>query len=785
MLSKLKYSLRILKRNKLILTVNIVGLWVGLAVCLLLWVYIDHELSYDKHFKNSARISRLITEWVEGDKKEVFPINLRTAYTEIPAGIPEVEASVQLYRSWETKIKVNESNFANLKMLYADTTFFKVFDASFVYGSENKPFKGSLSAIITTSLAQKAFGDTNPLGKIIRIDNRDFQVSGVIKDFPATTHFNFQVLLPMQATENLLYLGGLEFYTYYLYAPNTNHLDVSDKITSRYNKQLDDRFGEFKAEFSSYIEPLEQIHLFTKAEFDLSPIGNLKQVFLVALISFIILFMAIFNCVNLYMVFGQNRSKELGIRKISGASSKSIKWQMLFEALIINGIALVLALVLFYFVAPYFGNLIQRPIAFNAVFSLSGMLALVFILFFSTALSGLYPAFVLSKFNSIEILSGTVAKQKINKWLSPSIVIGQFGMVVLLLFCLFSINDQLNFLKQMPLGFNPRNVVAFSGFNSNIYKQAQSLQNDLKNLPGVEQMGFSQHTMGSGASGQAIKKFGNETGSEISIDEFRVQPGFCKTYDLKLVWGRFFKPNELGNESVVILNRTAAERLGIDNRENNRVDMFEFPMEVVGVVEDFMYHGANQVVQPMVLCCRDSSFWNINIRLNAFGGSDTRNQVIAIIQKYDPDYIPTYSFISERFDSFYASEKRTTQIVGFGSLVAILISLMGLFAITVYNIHRKYKELGIRKVLGASSLKIAHLVLLNLGYWMLIAVLFAWPIGTLIIKRWFSQYPAHAELNFAFFILSALLPLLLALLTIGWHVLKVARHNPVESLRYE
>lgn len=785
MLSKLKYSLRILKRNKLILTVNIIGLSVGLAVCLLLWVYIDHELSYDKHFKHSERITRLVTEWVEGDKKEVFPINLRTAYTELPASIPEVEAAVQLYRSWDTKIKVNETVFGGLNMLYADTTFFNVFNATFVYGSENKPFGGTLSAIITKSLAQKAFGDSNPLGKIIRIDNRDFQVSGVIRDFPATTHFDFQILLPMQATEDLLYLGGLEFFTYFLLAPNTNHADVSEKLTSLYNMQLENSFTQFRADFSSYLEPLERIHLFTKADFDLSPMGNLKLLFLVALIAFVILFMAIFNCVNLYMVFGQNRSKELGIRQVAGASSKSIKWQMLLEAFIINGLALVLAMVLLYFLVPYFGDLIQRPIAFTAVFSLSGVIALIFILFFSTALSGLYPAFVLSKFNSVEILSGNVTKLKINKWMSPSIVIGQFGMVVLLLFCLLSVNDQLNFLKQMPLGFNPKHVVAFSGFNSNLYKQAQSIHNDIANLPGVEQLGFSQHTMGGGASGQSIKNFGAESGSDMAINEYRVQPGFCETFDLKLVWGRFFKPDELGNETVVILNKTAAERLGISDSENKQVDMFGFPMEVVGVVEDFMYHGANQVVQPMALCCRNTSFWNINIRLNAHSNSDTRNQITAIIQKYDPDYIPKYSFISERIDSFYASEKRTTQIVGFGGLVAILISLMGLFAITVYNIHQRFKELGIRKVLGASSLKIAHLVLLNLGYWMLIAVIFAWPIGTLIIKRWFGQYPVHPELNLSYFILSALIPLLLALLTIGWHVLKVARHNPIESLRYE
>jgi putative ABC transport system permease protein len=348
-----------------------------------------------------------------------------------------------------------------------------------------------------------------------------------------------------------------------------------------------------------------------------------------------------------------------------------------------------------------------------------------------------------------------------------------------------NVNGQLNFLKQMPLGFNPKHVVAFSGFNSNLYQQAQSIHNDIANLPGVEQLGFSQHTMGGGVSGQSIKTFGGESGSDMAINEYRVHPGFCETFDLKLVWGRFFKKDELGNETVVILNKTAAEQLGIGISENRQVDMFGFPMEVIGVVEDFMYHGASQVVQPIALCCRNSSFWNINIRLNEHASSDTRNQIAAIIQKYDPDYIPKYTFISERIDHFYASEKRTALIVGFGGLVAIFISLMGLFAITIYNIQKRVKELGIRKVLGASSLKIAHLVLLNLAYWMLIAVVFAWPIGTLVIKRWFSQYPVHTELHFSYFILSALIPLLLALLTIGWHVLKVARHNPVESLRYE
>lgn len=785
MFSKLNFSLRILKKNKLLLAVNVIGLSVGLAVCLLLGVYLNHELSYDKHFKNSERMARLITVWNENNRAEYYPISLRSAYTEIPVQEPVVESAVQFYRNWNTQLKADEQVFGNVEMLYVDTTFFDVFQDAFICGNTYSPFQGASSIVITQSLANKIFNSSNPLGKVLTIDGTAYAVSAVVADFPENSHFHFQVLIPMQAVENLIYLQGLEFFTYYLLAPNTSLADASQKITTAYNQILKDGFSEFNASFDSYLEPLEQIHMFTRAGFDLSAVGSVKQVILVALIAITILFMAIFNCINLYIVYGQNRAKEMGIRRVSGATVRNIKQQMLGEAFLLNFVALIMALILVYLLLPYFSSIIQRSLKFTSVISGAGLLTMGVILLVSSLLSGIYPSLVIARYNNIEILKGDVSKGALHPKLASSIIIGQFAMVVLLIYSLVAIQGQLNFLRKTLLGFNPHQIVTFSNFNRNLYEHGQALEKELAAIPGVQQVAFSLHTMGSGASGQGARLYGSSADTDMAVDEYRVFPGFCQLFELHLVWGHFFNPDDLGKEDVVILNKTAADRLGVDETTHNQIDMFGFLMRVIGVVDDFYYRGAAEKVQPLVLACRQANFWNINLRVNKNTGLPLRNQIVALIQKYDPDYIPSYYFMDEKFDNFYANEKRIVKIVGFGGFVAVLISLMGLFALTIFNLQKRTKELGVRKVLGASSLKIASLVLFNMGKWLLVATLIAWPLAVILMNRWLSSYPMRTGLSPNYFILSALIPIVLTLLTIGWHVLKVAFRNPVESLRYE
>ncbi len=785
MLKHLKFTLRIFVKSRLIIVTNTIGMSIGFAVCILLWLYVSYETSYDKHFENSDRIVRLNTTWIEGNNNEFLPISLRKAHTELAPQFPEIEASVQVFQMWTSQIKIETLLFAGNKMLYADSTFFKVFKIPFVYGSPQNALLNSKSVVIAESLSQKVFGNINPIGKIIVIDTKVLTISGVTKDLPATSHFTYQVILPMQAYDNLMYLGGLEFFTYFLLAPNTNINAFYNKFNSKHKELLQDRFSDFNATFDSFIEPLLDLHLYTKSDFDLSPKGDVKKNILVAVIALIILLMATVNCINLFIVMGQNRIKELGMRKVIGASISSLKKQLLYESLLQNLIAIIVSVGLLTVILPIFNSFVQRPLLISSIFTLSGFFTLLSFWIVTSIMSGAYPAYVLSKSTAIDVLKNNNANTNSKRMLTPSIVIFQFAIVVFLLFSLLTVRYQLEFLKKKPLGLNLHNVVSFTNFNRDIYLHSQSIESQLLEIPEVEDVAFSLHTIGSGPSGQGIKLYGASDDAGKSIDEYRVYPGFCKLYKFELQWGRFFRPDELGKDDVIILNESAADMLGIDEHSEKIVDMFDFPMRVIGVVSDFMHQGAKSKVNPMELSCRGLRFWNINIRLNSNLSENTRKKIVNIIKEHDPDYVPKYQFINDIINGFYDNESQVMRIVGFGSIVAILISLMGLLALTIYQLKKRMKELAIRRIMGASSINILVSLIKKLLKQLIWASLLATPIALWVMSYWLNGYPYHIQISYLILLLSIILPVLLTLITVGWLLLRVANKNPIENVTYK
>lgn len=782
MLIKLKYLIRTLKRNKLILGVNVIGLTIGLGLCLLLFAYIAHELSYDKHFVDSKRIVRVLNIWTEGNNAEVYPICTRKAYTEVPAQIPEIEASTQLYRGWSTQMMVNNNTIDNLKMHYVDTTFFNVFKIPFIYGSHLSPFKGSSSVILSAATAQKAFGNINPIGKTIEVEKKTYVISAVSADLPNNSHFNYQVLFPMQALNGLSQMQGLEFFTYYKLVSELLPA-ITNKISTKYKKILDADFEEFNVQFSVLVEPLEEIHLFTKAAFDLSPQGDTSRIWFVAAIALIVLFIAVFNCINLFIAFSRNRLTEIGVKKAIGASSRTITLQLLSEALLINSLALVFAILLAYILIPLFGEVIQRQITLTSLFSGLGIVLVFTTILLSTLASGLYPAYLLSKYNSVSILKGKSKNGKSSDWLSGTLMSVQFAIAVLLLFALLNINNQVDFLKTKHLGFNAENVMVFSDFDRATYKHRQALKHDLIAIPEISQVGFSAHRMGGGCSGQGIKLWGDT--KEMSINEYRVQPGFCETFELQLLWGRFYNENDLEKENVVIINKTAANKLGVNDYNSRFVNLFGSKTEVIGVVNDFAYEGSAHKVRPIMLTAYSSFFRNISLRISHSQTNLVKQKITDVIAKYSPAYMPKIKYTAQQFSAKYKEEERTAKIVGFGGVVAIFISLMGVFAITIFNLQKRIKEYGVRKVLGASTQSLSGLVIIKMFKWISVSLLVALPLGAILINRWFQNYPAHSAFSFVDFAIAATIPLLLALIIISWHSIAAARQNPVEALRYE
>lgn len=783
MIKNLRFTIHMLKRNPLLAFVNIPGLAIGLSVVLLLSVYLNHERSFDTHFSTKNRVYRLYNKVTEDNKTEIYPICLRKAQTEIPTQIPEIEASTQIYQSWNVTAKFKESQFSALSMLYADPQFFDVFGLDLLCGDKNTALLGENNAVISASTARKIFNTTDCVGEYIFLSEEPTLVTGVIKDLPKTTHFNFDVLGSMQTIHPEQW-GGLELYTYFLLYPNVDPVSTNKKI-GKINDDLMIPWGEdYETIQESGLEKLSRIHMHSICDFDLTPKVNLKTIGLIAGIAFFILLIALVNYLNLYILHGEKRIAEISVRKALGASHKKLATLFYTETGVIGFISIVLALLLSMLARPVFSRLMQRQLEVHEIFSPSGILIILLLLIFIIAISGAYPTFYLSKIKMVNGLKGKSNQITRKSRLSAISVLVQFTISIFLILSVVVIHAQIKYLKDKPLGFSAEQVYAVTGLKSEARKHYKSIDEEIQQLPFIEHSGFSFHNMGMGCSGQAIKIFG-DPGIMKSIYEYRIQPGFCETMKLHLTKGRFFNDSER-DKSGVILNQTAVKMLGLDNPVGSLVDMGNDPMTVVGVVEDFYANGhAGEPISPLALDIYSDRVSILYVRVAGEMNVDMQEQIAAIIKQYDSEYIFSSFPLSKVYEQKFREEERLLQIITYGALLAIFISFIGLMALSVMQVSRRTKEIGIRKVMGSSEAEVVLLLLRKTILLVLIAMGIAFIAGYIALQHWLSDFSDRIYLHLGFFVVSGLFALIIALLATGGQSLKAATRNPVDALRYE
>ena len=783
---KIRHILRAVRKNKLALVTNIIGLSMGLAATILLVVFILHEWSYDKHFNHSERICRLHSVWISEGSSTIQPINLRSTYTEIPQKVAGIDEAVQIYRGGSTELTVKNVRFDKNRLLYADSTFFRLFDFN--------PLEGNLSSALTTpdvivltkSLAHKIFGRQSAVGEVIEMSGKSFTVSAVIEDVPVNTHFTFDLLLPMESLEYLAQLQGLEFFTYYLLNPNSNHLQVNSAINETNKQLLDDRFKSFGYEFSSETEPIERLHLFANTPYDLGTQGSLRTVIVVGIIAFLVLFLALTNFVNLFIVEGEQRAREIGVRKVNGAGKANLASQFFAETSFIVGISFITGLAIALLLLPQFGNLMQRQFSWELMLSPVLIAALAAIFVVTIVLSGSYPAFYLSRLKPVSILKPGAGKSHRKRYILNLAGGMQLVVTLFLITILFGVNNQIHYLKNLSPGFNPDGLINVYNLNDNLKKHYPAIKEKLLQISEITGVAASSHTIGSGTSGQGIRLIETPKDNVLSINEYRIQPGLCELLELKIKEGRFFDPQRENDRKRVILNETAVRELGLTSAVGRQVVMFEEPLEVIGVVEDFRYQSAANRVQPLVLTAYSKEMRTILVRTNP--GADlpvVMDKIGQTLRTFDEDYIMNASLTRDIYDYYYAGEDKLANLAQMGALLAVVIVMMGIFMLVSQNIARRTKEIGVRKVLGGSTLRMLALIYSNSLKWTGVAALIAVPLSYIYLLNWLQDYAVKAPLNWWLFVSGLVIVLVLeALITLG-QTWRAATRNPVDSLRYE
>ena len=785
----IKNVFRIIRRDSLSLIINMTGLSLGLAASILLTVFIQFELSFDRHFTYGDRIYRMNTIWIDNGEPMEMPINLRQAYTEIPDQVAGIETAIQVYRGFRREVTEGENRHKELNLLFSDPGFFKLFDLEFLAGSAVSALNEPGKVVLTEKIALRIYGSTDVVGKTFTMEENLYTVSAVVEDIPPNTHFWFDMLMPMESEPDLAQLGGLEFFSYYLIEVGVDPGPVLETIGSENSRILTERFASFEGStFDSRLEPLKQLHLYTHVQWDLTPPGNIKTLYIMLIITIAVMGLALSNFINLYILNGAKRSKEIGIRKVNGASRKGMIKQFYMETTVVVTIAFVLGALLSLFLLPAFANIMQRE-SFTGVTGTPALyLVLAAIYVVTILLSGLYPALLLSRAAPIPLILGSVNPAGDKKILLRLVSVLQVCIAICLLTILLGINTQTRFLKNYSPGYNPENIVLISNLNQDLTQNYPAIHDRLVGLTGIEEVAASVHTIGAGSSGQGIRMYGDDPDQVRGIAEYRILPGLCHLYQFNLVAGRFLDPERKPDRMGVILNEAAVDMLESTPQEmvGKSVVMHSDPLEIIGVVEDFHYQSVARAIDPLIITAYSDRIRNLSVRTTP--GSDPQEILRSIdetIKSFDPAYVMINRYATDIIEAYYKGEERMQKILLSGSLLSVLIVLLGIYALISHHLVSRTQEIGIRKVMGGSTREMMTLIYTSTLKWTLIASALAVPLSLLYLERWLNDYSIRIPLYWWIFVCSIVMVVLFqSMITLG-QTRKTARRNPVESLRYE
>ena len=783
---KIQNLLRSQFRNRTVLATNVIGLSIGLAATILLVVFIIHEWSYDRYFPNAGRIFRLNSIWISEGNKSDEPINLRKAYTEIPQSVPGIENVVQLYRGGNQEIRYNDTRYANNTLMYADSTFFRIFSFRSTEGNLEHSLDNPNSVVLTKSLAYKIFGKKPATGQPVMMGAKSFFVTAVMEDVPLNTHFRFDMLMPMGALDYLNQLGGLEFFTYYLLNSKADVSSTCSLIRSTSTKILKDNFKSFNVDFESETESLRSLHLYSKASFDLTRQGNVHTIILVGVIAFMVLFLALTNFINLFIIEGEQRAKEIGIRKINGADGFILFRQFFGEATLVVFLSFLIGLLIAVLLMPLFGKLMLREFSLQLLSAPVFLISLPAVFLVTVILSGSYPALYLSRLQPLAVMKSRSGKKNRRK-IVTNIASGLQVLITIFLFTSLSgINRQIHYLKKLSPGFNPDGLVNIYNLNDKMKSQYPAIRDKLLSIPEVKGVAASSHTIGGGTSGQGIRLLESPKDQMIAMNEYRVRPGLCELLQLTLKEGRFFDPERIADKNGVILNEAAAERLGLTTAIGRKVIMFDNPMEVIGVVKNFRYESAATSVKPLIMTAYSDDFRTIMVRLSPnISFTDAIRKIAETLHSFDNGYIMNTRITSDIYKQYYADEDRMEKLTTFGALLSLIIVLMGIFLLVSQTILMRTKEIGIRKVLGSSKAGILALIYSGSLKWTLMAAVIAIPLSYFYLSRWLQGYMEKAQMSWWIYLTGLVIILSLEIIITFGHTWRVSSRNPVEALRYE
>jgi putative ABC transport system permease protein len=802
--NNLLIAYRNLNKNRIFSYINILGMAIGMAAFLFIAQYVRFERSYESFHVNAKDIFRVTTEFYNGSEYVITDCE-----TYAPLGpllkdkMPEVVDFVRMYGiDGLTNVKAGSHNFLETGLYWADHSVMNVFTYQPVSGDLKKALNAPFEVVLTESMAGKYFGRTDIIDESIEIDKNNYRIKAVIADLPANTHLKFSFLLSRLSFKTLKpwypddrWNNNNEF-TYLLTVPGTNLESFNKNLAMLWSTELKDVVPQERF----VAESIKDIHLYSDKSYEPEPGGNAETVYYLTIIALFVIAIAWINYVNLSTARAMERAREVGIRKVMGSQKRQLVCQFLAESFIVNIIAGLLALVLFQVAFPFFRDLSGQSLQLNLMTDQPFWLLLLSLIIIGSLLSGIYPAFVLASFNPAAVLKGKFQSSPHGQLLRKGLVIFQFSATVVLIISMCTVYMQIQFLRQQDLGMNIDQTLVLTGKQLNVpdslFRQtSQTLKAELlkdraimsvstsESLPGVDLQELST---------TSITRVGESPSGERGYLYyfFSADADFIPTLNIKLVTGRNFE-HGLPNQDQIIVNEEAARSLGFTNAEQAigakvtfRTSNKSDGSTIIGVMKNFHFRSPKEGHLPMVVYYGEPDEY-FAVQVNSDDMKQTISSVESVWSKVYPNTVFNYFFLDEKYDQQYRADAQFGNVLAAFSSLIIFIACLGLFGLSSYTISRRTKEIGIRKVLGASVTEIVKLLSMDFAKTVVIAELIALPIAFVVVESWLSNYYLRISLTGWIFLFAIGLILLLAVATVSLQTIKTAIENPTDSLKQE
>jgi len=798
----IKVAIRSLQRNKGYTVINILGLALGIAFSCIMYIYVANELSFDELHTKSERIYRpiLIDKRVP-DQIRKYAVNPPPLVAAMINEFPEVTNGVNLHRfTGQVVFEINGQKQQERNWYTTDSTFFDVFDFKFIYGDRATALDQPFSLVLTQEMSERFYGNQNPIGKILEMSGYGpVTITGVVENIPENSHLTFNMLFSEILNDDdwksyLINWRAFGANSYFVLQEGADVSALTSKIEDFKNKY----FGDFGAFFDLEFQGVENVY-FESEDIEAGveqTHGYLPYLYIFGSMGIFLLLIAAINYINLATSKAVFRAKEISIRKVVGAYKAQLVFQFLTESFIVTSISFVLAIGIIDLSLPFFNQLIDKSFDLNFNNLQDYLLPLFIISLMIALLSGSYPAFYLAKLQPVKNLKGDEVGSKQSVLFRKSLVTFQFILTIVMLVSTLIIGKQLTFIQEKDMGFNKDNLLVIDINSRNVRQQFQTMKNEFLAIPGVESVGVSSRVPGEWKNISQHYVQTSYTNREVidSVQTYLMgfDEGMIETYHFKLKSGSYFQSNSAIDSTRILLNEAAVTAFGLSDPIGSviRIPMGRgriFNATVIGVFEDFNFQSLHQKIAPMIIGAWNNPLSTIDyFSLKVTGDMTTViERASEVHNKFDQNSPIEFHFLDKQLQVFYASEERVGKFFYMSSFLSIFIACLGLLGLASFTVEKRKKEIGIRKVLGASEVKMFLLLSSSLGKQILVAFVIASPIAYFMMENWLTAFEYRVGTSIENFLIAGIIAILLALLTISYHALKAIHSNPIESLRRE